>query len=71
MSAEIINGREIAKTLRSEILKEVENLKLQYKVVPNISTIKIGNNCVPDAVIVKKIFIFFGDFFSQISGKAG
>ncbi len=44
MSAEIINGREIAKKLRSNILKEVEMLKSKYKIVPNITTIKIGND---------------------------
>ena len=42
MSAEIINGREIAKKLRNDILKEVEMLRSQHNVVPNISTIKIG-----------------------------
>ena len=44
MSAEIINGREIAKKLRSDISKEVEQLKSKYKMVPNITTIKIGND---------------------------
>jgi methylenetetrahydrofolate dehydrogenase (NADP+)/methenyltetrahydrofolate cyclohydrolase len=44
MSAEIINGREIAKKLRNDLLKEVEMLKSKYKMVPNISTIKIGDD---------------------------
>jgi len=44
MSAEIINGREIAKKLRSDILKEVEMLRSKHKIVPNITTIKIGND---------------------------
>jgi len=44
MTADIINGREIAKKLRSEISKEVEMLKSKHKMVPNISTIKIGND---------------------------
>lgn len=44
MSAEIINGREIAKKLRSDISKEVKILESKYKMVPNISTIKIGDD---------------------------
>ena len=43
MSAEIINGREIAKKIRGEISKEVESLRSKYDLVPNISTIKIGD----------------------------
>ena len=44
MSAEIINGREIAKKIRHDISKEVESLRSHYDLVPNISTIKIGDD---------------------------
>ena len=44
MSAEIINGREIAKKIRGEISKEVESLRSNFDLVPNISTIKIGDD---------------------------
>ena len=44
MSAEIINGREIAKKIRDEISKEVKSLRSKYDFVPNITTIKIGDD---------------------------
>jgi methylenetetrahydrofolate dehydrogenase (NADP+)/methenyltetrahydrofolate cyclohydrolase len=48
MSAKIINGKEIAKEIRKNISTEVENLKLKYKTIPNITTIKIGNDPTSD-----------------------
>jgi methylenetetrahydrofolate dehydrogenase (NADP+)/methenyltetrahydrofolate cyclohydrolase len=44
MVAKIIKGKEIAKEIRKNIANEVENIKLKYKTIPNITTIKIGNN---------------------------
>lgn len=44
MSAKVINGKEIAKEIRKNIAIEVESLKLKYKTIPNITTIKIGDN---------------------------
>jgi methylenetetrahydrofolate dehydrogenase (NADP+)/methenyltetrahydrofolate cyclohydrolase len=44
MSAEIVNGREIAKKIRDKISREVESLKSKYGLVPNIITIKIGDD---------------------------
>jgi methylenetetrahydrofolate dehydrogenase (NADP+)/methenyltetrahydrofolate cyclohydrolase len=44
MPIKIIDGRKIASEIRENISKEVENLKLKYKITPNISTIKIGDD---------------------------
>jgi len=44
MSAEIIDGRKIAKKIREDIAKEVETAKSKYGFVPNITTIKIGDD---------------------------
>jgi methylenetetrahydrofolate dehydrogenase (NADP+)/methenyltetrahydrofolate cyclohydrolase len=44
MPVKIIDGRKIASEIRENISKEVENLKLKYKITPNISTIKIGDD---------------------------
>jgi len=44
MTAEIVNGREIAGNIRKKIAEEVEQLKSKYKITPNITTIKIGED---------------------------
>jgi methylenetetrahydrofolate dehydrogenase (NADP+)/methenyltetrahydrofolate cyclohydrolase len=44
MTAKIINGRKIAKEIRKKVYREVTKLKSIYKVVPNITTIKIGKD---------------------------
>jgi len=44
MTAEIVNGREIAKEIRKKVYEEVIKLKSKYKVVPTITTIKIGKD---------------------------
>lgn len=44
MPVKIIDGRKIASEIRENISKEVENLKLKYKITSNISTIKIGDD---------------------------
>lgn len=44
MTAEIVNGREIAKEIRKKVYGEVTKLKSKYKVVPTITTIKIGKD---------------------------
>ena len=44
MTAEIVNGREIAKEIRKKVYEEVIKLKSKYTVVPTITTIKIGKD---------------------------
>ena len=44
MIAKVIDGRKIAKNLRSNISDEVKELVSKYKIVPNIVTIIIGDD---------------------------
>ena len=44
MSAKIIDGKKIAEHIRSNVSKEISNLKSIYKIQPNIVTVKIGND---------------------------
>ena len=44
MTAKVIDGRKIAKNLRSNISDEVKELVSKYKIVPNIVTIIIGDD---------------------------
>jgi methylenetetrahydrofolate dehydrogenase (NADP+)/methenyltetrahydrofolate cyclohydrolase len=44
MSAKIIDGKKIAEYIRSNVSKEISNLKSIYKIQPNIVTVKIGND---------------------------
>ncbi len=48
MAATIINGREIAKEIRSNIALEVQRLKKKYQVEPQVVTIVIGQNASSD-----------------------
>ena len=44
MAAKIIDGRRIAKDIRIQSSKEIVELQSKYKIVPNITTIKIGKD---------------------------
>ncbi|MCD6353321.1 MAG: bifunctional methylenetetrahydrofolate dehydrogenase/methenyltetrahydrofolate cyclohydrolase FolD [Proteobacteria bacterium] len=44
MAAKIISGTEIAKEIREELKKEVENLKEKYGITPGLVTILVGEN---------------------------
>ena len=44
MTSKVIDGRKIATQIRTDIKKEVQKLKTKYKKVPNITTIKVGND---------------------------
>lgn len=44
MTAKIISGTEIAKQIREELKKEVEELKEKHSVVPGLVTILVGEN---------------------------
>jgi len=53
MTAKIINGREIAKDIRTAIASEVKALTSKYDVTPTITTIKIGND--PESELYLKL----------------
>ena len=44
MSAKVIDGRKIAKDIRQKTAVEIKKLESKYGCVPNITTIKIGND---------------------------
>ena len=44
MTAEIIDGRKIAKEIRKRVSEEINELKSKYKTTPNIMTIKIDED---------------------------
>ncbi len=44
MTAKIIDGRNIAEHIRSNVSKEISKLKSIYKIQPNIVTVKIGSD---------------------------
>jgi len=44
MTSTIINGREIAKEIRSKITTDIQQLKKKYQIEPMITTILIGKN---------------------------
>ncbi len=44
MTAKIINGRVIGEKIRSKIKDEVRHLQKKYNIIPNITTVKIGEN---------------------------
>jgi len=44
MTAKIVDGRKIAENIRKKTAEEVEYLKSKYKITPNITTIKIGED---------------------------
>ncbi len=44
MSAEIISGREIAKTIRQELAQEVASLQSQHNLTPGLAVVLVGEN---------------------------
>lgn len=44
MTAEIVNGTEIANEIRKKLHKEVTMLRSKYKIIPTLATIMIGND---------------------------
>src|SRR4030043_1166581 len=42
MTAQIINGNEIAKQIREELKKEIAELKKKHNVVPGLVTVLVG-----------------------------
>ncbi|MEA3457471.1 MAG: tetrahydrofolate dehydrogenase/cyclohydrolase catalytic domain-containing protein, partial [Candidatus Thermoplasmatota archaeon] len=44
MTAKIVDGRRIAENIRKKTAEEVDYLESKYKITPNITTIKIGED---------------------------
>ncbi|MGQ9631355.1 MAG: bifunctional methylenetetrahydrofolate dehydrogenase/methenyltetrahydrofolate cyclohydrolase FolD [bacterium] len=44
MPAKIISGNEIAEAMRSEMVKEIENLKAKHNLTPGLAVILVGDN---------------------------
>ena len=44
MTAEIISGKEVAKTIRAELKEEVAELKEKHGIVPGLATVLVGEN---------------------------
>lgn len=44
MTAQIINGNEIAKQIREELKKEIQELKAKYNLVPGLATVLVGDD---------------------------
>lgn len=54
MTAQIINGKEIAASLRLEIAKEVEKIKKDYHVTPSLAVILVGNDAASEVYVSNK-----------------
>ncbi|MGM0643851.1 MAG: tetrahydrofolate dehydrogenase/cyclohydrolase catalytic domain-containing protein, partial [Thermodesulfobacteriota bacterium] len=55
MTAEIISGTEIRKTILEELKKEVEGMKAKHGVVPGLVTILVGENPASQSYVRLKI----------------
>jgi len=44
MTAQIINGNEIAKQIREELKKDIQELKAKYNLVPGLATVLVGDD---------------------------
>jgi len=44
MTVKIVDGKKIKEEISKEIKKEIDNIKLKYKIVPKITTIKVGED---------------------------
>ncbi|MDA0901829.1 MAG: bifunctional methylenetetrahydrofolate dehydrogenase/methenyltetrahydrofolate cyclohydrolase FolD [Proteobacteria bacterium] len=54
MSAQIIDGKQIASELRSDISKRVEEIKKRYKVTPTLAVILVGNDPASEVYVSNK-----------------
>ncbi len=54
MTAQIINGKEIAASLRLEIAKEVERIKKEFRVTPSLAVILVGNDPASEVYVGNK-----------------
>ncbi|MBM5782191.1 MAG: bifunctional methylenetetrahydrofolate dehydrogenase/methenyltetrahydrofolate cyclohydrolase FolD [Pelagibacterales bacterium] len=54
MTAQIINGKEIATSLRLNIAKEVEKIKKDFRVTPSLAVILVGNDPASEVYVGNK-----------------
>ena len=54
MTAKIINGKEIAASLKLEIAKQVEEIKKNYRVTPSLAVILVGNDPASEVYVSNK-----------------
>ena len=54
MTAKIINGKEIAATLRQQIASEVKNIKQKYNVTPGLAVILVGSDPASEVYVSNK-----------------
>lgn len=54
MTAKIINGKEIAATLRQEIARDVEAIKKEHNVTPGLAVILVGNDPASEVYVSNK-----------------
>lgn len=54
MTAQIINGKEIAASMRLEIAKQVEEIKKKYHVTPSLAVILVGNDSASEVYVSNK-----------------
>ncbi len=54
MTAQIISGTEVAKTIREELQKEVADLKAKHNVVPGLAVVLIGENPASKSYVAGK-----------------
>lgn len=54
MTAQIIDGKEIAAALRSDILKQVDEIKKNFKVIPSLAVILVGNDPASEVYVSNK-----------------
>lgn len=54
MTAKIINGKEIAISLREEIASEVAHIKKEYNITPSLAVILVGNDPASEVYVSSK-----------------
>jgi methylenetetrahydrofolate dehydrogenase (NADP+) / methenyltetrahydrofolate cyclohydrolase len=54
MTAQIISGTEVAKTIREELQKEVAELKAKHNIVPGLAVVLIGENPASKSYVAGK-----------------
>ncbi len=54
MTAQIINGKEIAATLQLEIAKQITDIKQKFKVTPSLAVILVGNDPASEVYVSNK-----------------
>jgi methylenetetrahydrofolate dehydrogenase (NADP+)/methenyltetrahydrofolate cyclohydrolase len=54
MTATIINGIELAKTMKNQIAKQVEEIKKQFRTTPTLAVILVGNNPASEVYVSNK-----------------